>query len=111
MQEETYMRINKPPNCQIEYLIHAVMGDIAARIESYYQNTRKDSSVPYSSRQLVTMLVTNILVNLMQSAIKQTIPANERLETIQECIAEISSLAMDLWTAIETQRVPTTTAN
>jgi hypothetical protein len=110
-KEHIYMQLNKKPENEIEWLIHNIMRDVAGHLNAYYDKAYAENEPTFSSRQLVVMVSTNVMVNLIQSSIKETITPAQRLELMVEAMTDIAQLSMHLWKAIETNKAPESNAN
>ena len=61
-------------------------------------------------RVLISMVVTNILVNLLFNSIAIT-DVSRRMEMVNDSLDEISEMTFHLWKALEANRADTTTAH
>ncbi len=61
-------------------------------------------------RVLISMVVTNILVNLMFHSVAVT-DVKRRLSMVKETLDEINEMTFQLWNALEAGRADTTTAH
>lgn len=59
---------------------------------------------------IISMVVTNILVNLMFNAIG-TNDVQRRLDMVKDMLEEITTMTIDLWSAMEANQADTTMVN
>lgn len=106
---EHFVRGENDPNQEPQKFF----ADIVYMVKERIANALDDDLAGVSGahpRILISMVITNILVNLMFNSII-TIDVKRRLEMLQESLKEIGEMTIELWTTLEAQRADRSTAH
>jgi len=100
---DTYITIGQPPNTRIELLMYDILCTIHEKVGSYYDEIGTDPS-KITNLEMICMISTNVLVNLLQGAVRKDISSADRLTVINTCLEEVSRISLNLWMALEANR-------
>lgn len=89
------------------------LSDIVFMVKARLADALADKDVGLAGnhpRTIISMVVTNILVNLMFHSVCAP-DVNTRLSMIEDTLNEIHDMTFELWNALEANRADTTTAH
>jgi hypothetical protein len=89
------------------------LSDIVFVVKERLSEALEDDSIGLAGthpRVLISMLVTNILVNLLFNSIAVT-DVSRRLDMVNDSLEEVKEMTLNLWRAMEASRADTTKAH
>lgn len=99
----TYITIGQPPNTRVELLMYEILGTISEKVGAFYdEGCSKQDKI--TNLEMICMIATNVLVNLLQGAVRKDISSEDRLKVINTCLEEVSRISLNLWMALEASR-------
>jgi len=89
------------------------LSDIVFMVKERLADALSDDKVGLAGthpRVLISMVVTNILVNLLFHSVA-VVDVKIRRDMVQDCLMEIEDMTMELWNALEANRADTSNAH
>jgi hypothetical protein len=100
---DTYITIGQKPETRIELLMYEILGSISEKIGAFYNEVGvKPGKI--TNLEMICMITTNVLVNLLQGVVRTDISSENRLNVINTCLEEVSRISLNLWMALEASR-------
>ena len=104
---DTYITIGQPPNSRVELLMYEILCTISEKVGAFYDEhvgIRDEKDARITNLEMICMISTNVLVNLLHGAVKKDISSEDRLKVINTCLEEVSRISLNLWMALEANR-------
>jgi hypothetical protein len=97
------------PDTEPQRSLSDIVFMVKARLSDALDNP-ETGLVEVHPRTLISMVVSNILVNLLVTAIGST-DMKLRMKMAQDCLEDVNAMSLHLWTALEANKVDNTTAH
>jgi hypothetical protein len=97
------------PDTEPQRSLSEIVFMVKARLSDALENP-DTGLVEVHPKTLISMVVSNILVNLLVTAIGSN-DLKLRMKMAKECLEEVQSMSLHLWTALETNKADNTTAH